>query len=70
MFYVDLNEKLKKIGYVPSKAYLNLWINKNGNHYEFIPCFVHDVISFSKNLFSVMSKLKTTYVMKAVATPE
>ena len=57
------------MGYVPSKAYLDLWIKKNGDHYEFIARFVDDV-SFSKDPISVMNELKKTYVMKAVGTPE
>ena len=58
------------MGYVPSKAYIDLWIKKNGDHYEFIAWFVDDVISFSKDPISVMNELKKAYVMKAVGTPE
>ena len=35
-FHEHLSEKLRKMGYIPSKAYLDLWIKKNGDHYEFI----------------------------------
>ena len=69
-FHEHLSEKLRKMGYVPSKAYLDLWIKRNGDHYEFIARFVDDIISFSKDLISVMNELKKTYVMKAVGTPE
>ena len=69
-FHEHLSEKLKRMGYVPSKAYLDLWIKKNGDNYEFIARFVDDVISFSKDPISVMNELKKTYVMKAVGTPE
>src|SRR5688500_14546070 len=58
------------MGYIPSKAYLDLWILKKTDHYEYIARFVDDVISFSKDPLSIMNELKTTYVMKAVGTPE
>jgi len=58
------------MGYVPSKAYLDFWIKRKGDHYEFIARFVDDVISFSKDPLSIMNELKKTYVMKAVGTPE
>ena len=58
------------MGYIPSKAYLDFWIKRKGDHYEFIGHFVDNVISFSKNPLSIMIELKKTYVMKAVGTPE
>src|SRR5687768_560198 len=69
-FHEHLSEKLILMGYVPSKAYLDLWILKKADHYEFIARFVGDVISFSKDPLSIMNELKKTYVMKAVGTPE
>ena len=59
-----------KMGYVPSKAYLDLWIKRNGDYYVLIAHFVDDVISFSKDPIIVINELKKTYVMKAVGTPE
>src|SRR5688500_10049992 len=58
------------MGYIPSKAYLDLWILKKTDHYEYIARYVDDVISFSKDPISIMNELKKTYVMKAVGTPE
>ena len=69
-FHEHLSEKLRLMGYIPSKAYLDLWILKQGDHYEYIACFVDDIISFSKDPISIMNELKKTYVMKAVGTPE
>ena len=44
-FHEHLSEKLKRMGYVPSKSYLDLWIKKNGDHYELIAWLVDNVIS-------------------------
>ena len=57
-FHEHLSKKLRKMGYVPSKAYLDLWIKKNADHYKLITQYVDDVFSFSKNLISVMNELK------------
>ena len=57
-FYKHSNEKLEKIGYIPSKAYLDLWIKKNVDHMRVIAQFVDDVISFSKDPISVINELK------------
>ena len=35
-FHEHLSVKLKEMGYVPSKAYLDLWIKRKEDHYEFI----------------------------------
>ena len=69
-FHEHLSEKLKKMGYTPSKAYPDLWMKKVDDHYEYIARYVDDVISFSKNPISIMDELRKTYVMKAVGTPE
>lgn len=69
-FHEHLSEKLRQIGYTPSKAYLDLWILKKCDHYEFIARFVDDVLIFSRDPLSIMNELKKTYVMKAIGTPE
>ena len=35
-FHEHLSMKLRQMGYVPSKVYLDLWIKRNGDHYDFI----------------------------------
>jgi ribonucleotide reductase alpha subunit len=69
-FHEHLSEKLKLMGYKPSKAYPDLWYKRMTDHYEYIARYVDDVISFSKDPLSIMEELKKTYVMKAIGTPE
>src|SRR5215210_2548824 len=69
-FHEHLSEKLKLMGYKPSKAYPDLWYKRMDEHYEYIARYVDDVISFSKDPISIMEELKKTYVMKAIGTPE
>ena len=69
-FHEHLSTRLKQMGYHPSKADLNLWIKKVGDHYEYIARFVDDVISFSKDPMTVMKELEKHYVMKGVGKPQ
>ena len=69
-FHEHLSEKLRLMGYKPTKAYADLWYNKVGDHYEYIARYVDDIISFSKDPISVMEEFKRTYIMKAIGAPE
>jgi hypothetical protein len=69
-FHEHLSEKLKLMGYQPSKAYPDLWYKKMDDHYEYIARYVDNIISFSKDPLSIMEELKKTYVMKAIGAPE
>ena len=69
-FHKHLSEKIKLMGYLPSKAYPDLWYKKVDDHYEYIARYVDDIISFSKDPISIMNELKKTYVMKAIGAPE
>ena len=69
-FHEHLSEKLRRMGYKPSKADPDLWMTKVGDHYEYIARFVDDIISFSKDPMRVMNELKLDYVMKGVGEPE
>jgi hypothetical protein len=69
-FHEHLSERLRQLGYAPSKAYPDLWMKKVDDHYEYIARYVDDVISFSRDPIGVMNELRKTYVMKAVGAPE
>ena len=58
------------MGYTPSKADPNLWMKDCGSHYEYIACYVDDVLIWSKDSLAVMNKLKETYILKGVGIPE
>jgi hypothetical protein len=53
-FHEHLACKLRKMGYVPSKADADFWMKKHKDgHYEYIASYIDDVISFSKDPMSV-----------------
>ena len=69
-FHEHLSVKLQELGFKPSKADPDLWMRKHPEgHYEYIACFVDDVIAFSKDPMKIMEELKQTYVMKGVGAP-
>jgi hypothetical protein len=68
-FHEHLSEKLKLLGFVPSKADPDLWMKKCGDHYEYVARYVDDVIAFSKDPMQIMKALEETYVMKGVGIP-
>ena len=69
-FHEHLSEKLRKMGFRPSKADPDLWCRKHENHYEYIARFVDDVIAFSKDPMAIMKELKRNYIMKGVGKPQ
>jgi hypothetical protein len=69
-FHEHLSIKLRKMGFLPSKADPDLWYRKNEDHYEYIARFVDDVISFSKDPMAIMKELEDVYVMKGVGKPQ
>ena len=69
-FHEHLSEKLRKMGFRPSKADPDLWYRKHGTHYEYIARFVDDVIAFSKDPMEIMKELEKNYIMKGVGKPQ
>ena len=69
-FHEHLSEKLRKMGFRPSKADPDLWFRKHGTHYEYIARFVDDVIAFSKDPMAIMKELEKNYIMKGVGKPQ
>jgi hypothetical protein len=65
-----LSEKLRKMGFRPSKADPDLWYRKMGDHSEYIAHFVDDVIAFSKDPMAIMKELEKNYIMKGVGQPQ
>jgi len=69
-FHEHLSEKLRQLGYVPTKADPDLWMIKHPDgHYEYVARYVDDVIAFGKDPMKLMKELKDTYVMKGVGKP-
>ena len=69
-FHQHLAMKLKKMGFVPTKADSDLWMRNRGDHYEYIACYVDDIMIFSWNSQAIIKEVDTTYSLKGVGYPE
>jgi hypothetical protein len=70
-FHSHLAGKLRKMGFVPTKADLDLWIRKvKDGTYEYIATYVDDLIVISKEPMTLIEKFQETYALKGIGTPE
>ena len=69
-FHEHLSEKLRSLGFKPSKADFDLWYKPVDDHYEYIARYVDDVIVFSRDPMAIMEKLKESYILKRVGKPQ
>ena len=70
-FHAHLAGKLRKMGFVPTKADLDLWIRRaRDGGYEYIASYVDDIIVISKEPMILIEKFKETYSLKGIGTPE
>jgi hypothetical protein len=69
-FHEHLAAKLRKMGFLPSKADHDLWYRKVDDYYEYIATYVDDLLAFSKDPMKLIEIIKTDYVLKGVGVPE
>ena len=69
-FHDNLAATLRKMKFVPSKADNDLWMRRNGDHYEYIATYVDDLLVFSKKPMDIIDNIRKTYELKGVGAPE
>jgi hypothetical protein len=70
-FHTHMATQLRRFGFVPSKADLDLWIRKvNDGSYEYLASYVDDLIVISKDPMAIITKFKEVYDLKGVGIPE
>ena len=52
------------MGFIPSKAYYDLWMRKKGDHYEYIATWVDDLLVFSKKPMEIIKKIRNSKFFK------
>ena len=52
------------MGFVSTKADSDLWMRDKGDHYEYIACYVDDIMKFSRDTNKVIKKTEKTYALK------
>jgi hypothetical protein len=70
-FHAHLAGQLRRMGFTPTKADLDLWIRKaKDGTYEYIASYVDDIIVVSKDTMELIERFKQTYSLKGIGTPE
>jgi hypothetical protein len=67
-FHEHLAEKLRQMGFKPSYADTDFWIQANGDHYEYVGCYVDNVLAISRNPMAIITVLKDDYVLKGMVS--
>ena len=72
MWHSKLADSLIHMGFVPSKAALDIWMRKRVDHYEYVAVIVDDLLVFSKKPEQILGPLTDVYGfgLKGVGTPE
>ena len=61
---------LRRMGFKPSKADFDLWMRDRGDHWEFVACYVDDLLVFSKDPMAIIEEIRKEYQLKGVGIPE
>lgn len=69
-FHEKLASTLRKLGFQPSEVDFDLWMRDKGDHWEYVACYVDDLLVFSKDPMSILDEIKKEYKLKGVGTPE
>jgi hypothetical protein len=69
-FHEHLSQKLRKMGFKPSKAEPNLWYKDMSSHYEYIATYVDDLMIASKDPKQIIKELEEDYLLKGVGEPQ
>ena len=69
-FHEHLSEKLRRMGFTPSKTDTNLWIRDAGDTYDMIGTYVDDLLVWSKDPMAIITEVKKDYILKGVGEPE
>jgi hypothetical protein len=69
-FHKHLSEKLRHMGFTPSKTDTNLWIRDAGDTYDMIGTYVDDLLVWSKDPMAIITEVKKDYILKGVGEPE
>jgi hypothetical protein len=65
-----LSETLYSMGYKPSRGDGDVWMKKNGDHYDYIGTHTDDLLMVNRNPQDIMKTLSTRYAMLAIGPPE
>ena len=69
-FHEHLSEKIRRMGFKPSRADPDLYIREANGHYDMLACYMDDLITFGKKPLEIINEFKKTYMLKGIGEPE
>ena len=69
-FHEHLAERIRKLGFTPSKADPDLYIRDRGDYHKMLATYVDDLLIWSKDPMSIIEVLKREYTLKGVGKPK
>ena len=69
-FHEHLAAKLRRMGFKASRADMDLWYRRVGDHYEYLATYVDDILVFSKDPMPIIEEIKRDYILKGIGVPE
>ena len=69
-FHEKLSNKLREMGFRPSRTDFDLWIRKQEDHYEYVTTYVDDILAFSRNPMPIIEEICKDFMLKGVGKPE
>ena len=69
-FHDNLAATLRKMKFLPSTTDNDLWMRRNGDHYEYIATYVDDLLVFCKKPMDIIDTIRKTYELKGIGAPE
>ena len=65
-----LSDKLRRMGFTPTKADADLWIRDRGDHYEYIASYVDDLLIWTRDENSILDDIRKEFDLKNVGPPD
>ncbi len=69
-FHERLSQRLREMGFRPSKADFDLWMRSKGDHYEYLATYVDDLLVFSREPLKIIEEVKKDFLLTEAGKPE
>ena len=65
-YHEHFSNTLQSLGFSPTKADANFWIQDKENHYKYLASYVDNILTWSQDPIANIEDLKKVYTMKGV----
>ena len=69
-FHERLSQRLREMGFRPSKADFDLWMRPKDDHYEYLATYVDDLLVFSREPLKIIKEVQKDFLLTEAGKPE